>query len=56
MHQKYKDIFIQLEEDLQELNQKLESTDTTPNQKFNKKCHKQLETLKHSLEKYCNQQ
>ena len=55
MHQKYKDIFGQLEEDLQNLKDKLETDNNTPDQKFNKKCHKQLETLKNSFEKYCNQ-
>ena len=55
MHSKYEDIFSQLDNDLDEITERLESLNHPEIQKYNELCQKKLQTLKASLERYCNQ-
>ena len=55
VHQKYQSTFIQLDADPRELEEKLEAAGDPIVQKYNSKCHKKLQTLQRSLEKYCNE-
>ena len=55
MNKRFETLFTELDEDLQDIKEKLETPGDPKDQKYNEKCQKKLQTLKASLEKYCNQ-